>query len=241
MKLLAYFDKYVELGLKPIPVYKDSKKPISHGWNESWSPERWRNCFLKDEYNMGILLGDIVDVEGDTEEANDLLVRMIDGVDCPRFRSSKSIHYLFKNPDPALTRRVFNGIEFRGHRHQSVVPPSIHNDGKLYCWLEGSKFPIPPMPTDLLNFYKICVAEKPTYIPKIKQKVKVRTDYTRTQCNTCLNKYYMNKKRLMLEVRAFQKMNQRWMCRSCRKVDIREICRQVRLDIRHQNQHSYKE
>lgn len=229
--MIAYFDKYVELGLKPIPVYRDSKKPISQGWNESWSAERWRDYFSQDEFNMGILLGDVVDVEGDTDEANDLLSRMIDGVDCPRFRSSKSVHYLFQNPDPNLTRRVFSDIEFRGHRHQSVVPPSIHIDGKSYLWLEGSKFPIPPMPEELLSFYRLSVSQKPTYIPKPRAKKKFRKDLIKTQCNTCLNKYFMHKKRLMLEVRVFQSMNQKWMCRSCRKIDLRDLCRQFRRDI----------
>ena len=162
---------------------------------------------------MGILLGNIVDVEGDTEEANDLLERMIDGALRPKFRSSKSIHNLFINPDPNLTRLVVGGIEFRAHKHQSVVPPSIHEDGTRYHWLSGSTFPIPVMPPELLSFYLRNKKSSQT-IPVVKKTKKrtvrrKRSNYTQTRCNSCLNKYFMHKKRLMLEVRVLQSMNNR--------------------------------
>ena len=89
MDLIRYFDKYVEIGLKPIPIYKFQKCPVSDGWNKDWSIDRWRPYFNTNELNIGILLGDIIDVEGDSDEANDLLERMIDGCSRPRFRSSK--------------------------------------------------------------------------------------------------------------------------------------------------------
>jgi len=232
MHILAFFDKYTAAGLRPIAVHPDTKKPIAVGWNENWSVERWRPHFQTGNYNMGILLGDIVDVEGDTEEANDLLERMIDGAIRPKFRSSKSIHNLFINPDPNLTRLVVGGIEFRAHKHQSVVPPSIHEDGTQYNWLFGSKFPIPPMPPELLNFY--LRNKKQPEIVKVLNKSKKRTlrrkksNHINTQCNNCLNKYFMHKKRLMLEVRVLQSMNSRWLCRGCRKIDLRDNVRELR-------------
>ena len=241
MRLLTFFDKYVALGLKPIAVFKDSKKPACQGWNEDWSIERWREYFLTDEYNMGILLGDIVDVEGDTNEANDLLQRMIDGVPCPKFRSSKSVHYLFQNPLPDLTRKVFDGIEFRGHRHQSVVPPSIHSDGNFYAWLEGSKFPVPPMPDELLSFYHRNNTEKPQAIPRKRIRQKKNKDYSKTQCNCCQKHFMMHKKRLVLEVRSLRTLNLKWMCRSCREIDLRQMCRDIRKQMDRQDQQIYKE
>ena len=241
MRLLNYFDKYVSLGLKPIAVYKDSKKPVCASWNENWSKDRWRPYFQDDQYNMGVLLGDIIDVEGDTEEANDLLLRMIDNSSCPKFKSAKSTHYLFLNPDPHLTRKVFNGIEFRGHRHQSVLPPSVHNEGQPYCWLESSKFPVPPMPDGLLEFYRRNSLERPQYVPKPKTKRRQKEGFIWTPCNKCQKKFFMNKIRLMLEVRAYQKLNLRWMCRSCSPQSIKELCREVRQEVRYQNRHKYKE
>lgn len=227
--MIHFFDKYVKLGLKPIPIYQKTKTPIESAWNQNWSVERWRHRFATGEHNMGILLGDIVDVEADSEEANDLLERIIDGCPRPRFRSSKSIHNLFINPDPSLTRIVVNGIEFRGNLHQSVVPPSHHEDGSKYMWLSGSVFPIPEMPDELKRFY---FQNKNTRkIKPKKQKppvAKIKDGFLRTTCNGCKKKFHINKTRLMLEVRAFKIHGLLWLCRYCKSVDVREDCRNIR-------------
>jgi hypothetical protein len=227
MRLFKFFDKYVSLGLKPIAIHRESKCPIENSWNIKWSADRWRPYFNDPLINMGILLGDIIDVEADNEEANDLLERMIDGAQRPRFRSAKSIHNLFVNPDPDLTRLVVNGIEFRGRKHQSVVPPSIHNDGSKYQWLTGSYFPVPEMPEELRKFYfenKKSISKK----NKNKEKIKLKFGFIHTQCKTCEKKYTINKTRLILEVRAFRTYGLEWMCRCCRKIDIRNECRKIR-------------
>lgn len=232
MKLIQYFDGYVKIGFKPIAIHLNSKCPISSNWNKDWSVERWRSCFLTEEYNMGILLGEIVDVEGDSEQANDLLERMIDGFPRPMFRSAKSIHNLFLSPDPELTRFVFDGIEFRGNLHQSVVPPSTHVDGTKYQWIKGSQFPIPPMPEELKTFYfKNKFSRK---VHKVKGKVpkpKKIKGIIKTICKKCNCRYPINKTRLILEVNAFREHGFLWMCRNCRKIDIREDCRRIRRQL----------
>ena len=229
MRLIDYYDKYVSLGLKPIAVFKGSKKPVCQGWNDDWAVDRWRGYFETEEYNIGILLGDVVDIEGDTEEANDLLERMIDGVSCPKFRSSRSVHYLFKNPLPELTRRVFDGIEFRAHRHQSVVPPSTHIDGTSYAWIEGSRFPLPQMPEELLAFYKRnSASERKNEQAAPRRKRQMGKEFTKTHCNRCRKTFVMHKKRLILEVRAFRGLGLTWACRSCRELDVREECRRLK-------------
>jgi hypothetical protein len=238
MNTLSFFDLYVNLGLMPIAVFPNTKKPVSAGWNQNWSVQRWRPYFEQKNFNMGILLGDIVDVEGDTEEANDLLERMIDGAPCPRFRSSKSIHHLFLNPDPTLTRCVFNGIEFRGRLHQSVVPPSHHENGTVYNWLIGSTFPIPKMPEELFNFYKKNKKENSVVVQQQKNKRKrIKDDFTRTKCNSCKGKFYIHKKRLVLEVQAFRTKNLLWMCRKCREFDLRKMCKDLRKNFNPESLH----
>jgi hypothetical protein len=226
---LSYFDFYISNGLKPIPVFKDSKRPVAKGWNLDWSEERWRPYFLTDEYNIGIVLGDIIDVEGDTPEACDLLERMIDGVKRPKFRSSKSVHNLFLNPDPNLTRVVFNDIEFRGHKHQSVAPPSLHSDGCKYSFLEGTEWPIPPMPQELLDYYHRNLKEKEFAVEeKIFSQPKIRKGCIKTICKTCNREYFIHEKRLILEVKAFRENDSLWMCHLCRKMDIRNLCRKIK-------------
>ncbi len=228
-----FFDLYLALGLRPIALYPGSKCPMGNAWNEGWTPEKWRPMF-ESPCNMGILLGEIVDVEGDTEDANDLLERMIDGARRPMYRSSKSIHNLFINPDPGLTRLVAHGIEFRAWNHMSVVPPSIHLDGKKYSWLQGSSFPIPTMPGELLEFYKKNIRQGSRVAPAVKtSKSKgLRRDQRYTECNRCKKKFVINKRRLVLEVRASRLLGCLWMCRGCRPFDIREACRSIREDSR---------
>lgn len=222
MKFIDFFDSYVEMGLKPIPISRYSKRPICKDWHSNWSALRWRSYFHQDKFNMGILLGDIVDVEGDSFYANNLIEKLIGNCPHPKFSSSKSIHHLFKTPDKNLTRIAYKGIEFRGQNHQSVVPPSVHGTNISYRWIQGSVFEIPEMPIDLLDyFYKI-------------QSIKIKAKSSSTQkkkalystiCKSCNKKIEINKKRLSLEVKAFADMNLLWACRKCRNIDIRPICR----------------
>lgn len=231
--MIQLFDKYVSLGLRPIPIYKKTKTPLEVSWNKDWSINRWRHYFASCDYNMGILLGDIVDVEADSPEANDLLERIIDDCPRPRFRSSKSIHNLFINPDPKLTRLVVNGIEFRGNLHQSVIPPSYHEDGSKYLWISGSKFPIPEMPDELKRFY---FQNKELRKPKRKKQKppprKLKEGFVFTICNHCKKQIYINKNRLLLEVQAFKIHNILWHCRDCKPFDVRNDCRKIRNMIR---------
>lgn len=222
-----WFELYVQAGLQPIAVYLGKKTPVGLNWNSNWHVEKWRPYFDNDNaYDMGILLGDIVDVEGDTEEANDLLRQMTEHTPHPMFRSSKSTHHLFLNPDPFLTRKVFNGMEFRAHKHQSVVPPSTHEHGSKYGWLVGSKFIIPEMPDELLQYYK-------SHNVKYKEKPygQIKDDFTQMVCRSCKNEFFIHEKRLFLEVKAFQEHKLPWMCHKCREFDLRQSCRVIRESI----------
>lgn len=226
--MLRYFDGYVKIGFKPIAIYKNTKCPIGKKWNKNWSASYWRSFFEdSNDFNLGILLGDIVDVEGDTAEANILLNKLIGNVPHPKFSSSKSIHHLFLTPDQKLTRFTCDGIEFRGHNHQSVVPPSNHLDGTTYKWLQDSKFHVPPMPHDLLEYYLTKKREK-FLSKKYKSASKNKQGYIKTKCNCCKKDFFIHMKRLTLEVRAFQQHKMPWLCRGCRKIDIRDECRFIR-------------
>ena len=104
MRLIEYFDLYTKAGLRVIPLHPQSKVPMWDGWNVGWDVDRCRvTCARHPFANLGLLLGHIVDVEGDSEEANLSLARMIGDCPHPIYRSSKSVHHLFLNPDPKLT------------------------------------------------------------------------------------------------------------------------------------------
>lgn len=219
--LLEFFDAYVLMGLKPIAIFKDSKRPVGYSWNKNWSKDKWRHYFEDGDYNIGLLLGDIIDVEGDSDEANELLDRMIGDVPHPMFRSNKSVHHLFLNPDSTLTRFVHRDIEFRGYLHQSVVPPSVHNEGIRYNFLRASRWPIPQLPPDLLRFY--LENNKKRAAPK-----RHGQSLTETCCKICNTSKPIHPKRLALEVIAFREYNLPWMCHDCREFDLRDACRRIR-------------
>ncbi len=213
--LLKYFDFYTSAGMEIIPVYEKTKTPIGRGWNRRWRRDWCRSVFERGNCNMGILLGDIVDVEGDTDTANEMLNKLIGGIPHPSFRSSRSVHHLFQSPDPNLTATRFKNIEFRGRGVQSVIPPSVHEDGVEYFWLKGSIFPPPPMPVPLYQYY---FSHKPK---KKKKSPGLRT----TVCGECGGKTVIHRKRLLLEVRV---MGGVWRCHRCRERDVRQECREVR-------------
>ncbi len=222
---LKYFDLYASMGMKVIPVYRDSKIPVGKNWNDAWDRDKCREMVGTGDYNLGLLLGDTVDVEGDTAEANDLLVRMMDGSPHPTYRSSRSMHHLFQNPDPSLTARRFDDIEFRGHRHHSVLPPSRHESGVDYAWLRGTKFPAPPMPEELKDFY---FEHRREVVRPTPPRRKLPRGVFKTVCKICKGREVIHKKRLMLEVRAFAEHQLPWMCHKCRELDVREACRRIR-------------
>lgn len=228
MEMADVFDAYVRCGMRPIPLYPNTKIPMNRDWQTGWSADRYRDFFIiTPNCNIGLLLGEIIDVEGDSEFANDQIKDLVRGVPHPMFKSSKSVHHLFISPDPTLTICKVGDIEFRGCRHQSVIPPSKHESGANYAWLKGSTFPAPPIPTRLWEF----MMENRKKIKRVKPPLTStgkKANHVQTTCNKCKRKEYLHKKRLVLEVRAFRAMKLLWQCHKCRAVDVRPICRELR-------------
>jgi hypothetical protein len=228
MKNIAdLFDSYVKCGFKPLPLHKGTKIPVVSDWQTDWSVQKYRHFFVdNDQLNMGILLGDIIDVEGDDELANEVISEFVRHTPHPMFKSSKSIHHLFLSPDPTITICKVGKIEFRGHRHQSVIPPSVHMNGVEYKWLKGSEFPAPPMPQKMVEFlykHRKVIKRAKRFKPQGK-----KSGHASTLCTKCNAKCFIHKKRLILEVRAFATLGRKWQCQKCRDVDLRQLCREIR-------------
>jgi hypothetical protein len=165
--------------------------------------------------NLGLLLGDIIDVESDTEKAEELLEKLIGNYPHPCYRSIRGKHHLFKSPDNKLRLLKYKGIEFRGNGHMSVVPPSSFH-GHYYKWIQEIKLPIPSMPKQLLRLYKFV---------KNGQCMFVKPGHIKIKCEICGDYCLLNKKRLEKEILAFKSMNMKWHCKKCRTVDLRPLCR----------------
>jgi hypothetical protein len=214
MNIINYFDLYVEkFKWKIVPISYGSKIPINKNWNKNYDLIKNRNYIKNNLCNIGLLLGDVVDVEGDTPEANQMLEALLHGHRCPRYKSAKSTHYLFSSFDPRLTVLRVNGIEFRGRKHHSVLPPS-YSIAK-YEWVSGPFRP-GPAPQPLIDLYNS---------HKKEWKLPVKPGFVNPVCSLCRQPEFIHKKRHELEVIAFRELNMSWTCHLCRTVDVRELCR----------------
>lgn len=224
-KTLYHFDKLTDFGLKIIPLRESSKIPFSKNWTD-WNRLDCRKILVNNPTcNIGLLLGDIIDVEGDTPEANETISKLVEDYPHPKYASSKSIHHLFANPDPKLTLLKDKNIEFRGARHQSVLPPSVVGNGVCYRWLGVINFPIPVMPPKLTQFFLDMRRRRE------ENKSALKPEHMTIACNECRKDCYIHCKRFRLELIAFKDLGMRWTCHNCRTVDIRESCRKVRKQI----------
>lgn len=223
MNILAWYDLYISHGFQIIPLHPSTKVPLFRKWNKEWNSDYMRYIFSQNpNCNMGFLLGDIIDIEGDTIEANKRLMKITKNCPHPMYSSSKSIHHLFLNPDPSFKTIKYEGIEFRGNKCQSVLPPSKHQNGKPYFWLPESRFPIPKMPTSVLNLLKLA--------KKVKNSQKPGSKFI--NCCKCEEEYSLHFKRLNLEIEAFKVYGYKWHCHKCRTIDVRPLCREIRKKLK---------
>lgn len=217
---LRTFDQLVGEGLKPIALAAGTKRPIHKKWNENWSEDLHRSLIKNTDANIGILLGKMIDVEGDSETANARIDKLVRGHDHPVYRSSKSFHHLFRNPDPDLTVLKYKDVEFRGNNHQSVIPPSIVGTTQ-YKWIVPLAFPLPEMPPELLKFYQELKQFRKRHATEIKK------GHMHVACSKCREKKFVHKERFRKELFALREMNSPWVCQDCRTVDLRSRCKEI--------------
>lgn len=218
MTILDFYDYYTnDLGWKIIPVSSAAKSPIFKQWNINYNKDFYRNYLVNNlDANLGILLGDIIDIEADSYEANVLLTKLTNHIKHPKYRSEKSIHHLFKCHDSNLTRLVVEGIEFRGRNHQSLLPPSKNARGIVYSW---SYFcDLPEVPDSVLNFYN-------------EHKNKITSIWEHPVCWSCRKRNKIIKKRYILEKKAFYHHGLRWQCQTCRKIDVKNYCKLLKKSL----------
>ena len=66
------FSYYFNLGYQVIPIHYQTKVPIFKSWNKNYDSAKLEEFVAKSTVplNFGILLGEIVDIEGDCEKSN---------------------------------------------------------------------------------------------------------------------------------------------------------------------------
>ena len=181
---------YARLGLTALPCYgvvrgdgvqagvcscvkgKDCPSPGKHPMGKSWElngsrdPDaltKW-DCWSLPTLNVGVIWGECsmaIDVEFDCDEGRQTVeVLGLTDTETPTFRSSRSVHRIFRW-QPGLPERAvvkFAGLEVRlgsgGKASQSIMPPSRHASGVDYEWIEGRtpwEVPIAEIPPLLLE------------------------------------------------------------------------------------------
>lgn len=222
-----YFDAYVCAGFRPIALNPYTKKPIENNWNKNWSAIRWRKYFENENCNIGILLGNVIDVEADCESSNKLLNEIIGDHKHVKFTSSRSTHHLFINEDKKFKFLKVNGIEFRGHGLHSVVPPSIHQNGKQYKFTADNNFVLTYMPEDLSKLFSDSLSKKSNENKFFSKKSIVYKHNCKTICKKCGRLNFINRRRLACEVKIFSSMNSIWLCHKCRETKITKMVRKM--------------
>lgn len=143
-----------------------AKAPVFPGWPDLRpTPEIVREVLSFDwDTGIGLNLGasGLVDVEGDSPEAEVILDDLCRGLSFPCWVSRKSKHRLFlRQPEIDHLDAKELKIEFRTGRHQSVLPPSVIA-GTEYRWIVNPFEVRPqPLPEQVVSFYEE-LRRKPT-------------------------------------------------------------------------------
>ncbi len=157
-------EKYInELNWWLVPIRGSGnapKAPLVDGWPD-WHPSTMALADILKKHpraGIGIHLGgsDLIDLEGDSPDAEALLEDLCRGLDFPCWRSRRSKHRLFQaNPAVGHLNIKSVAIEFRTGRHQSVLPPTVFQGGARYEWLVSPFEVLPPqLPDHLIQFYQ---------------------------------------------------------------------------------------
>ena len=161
---ILHAEKYInDLNWVLVPVLgtgPEPKAPWVRGWPD-WKPDAkaLADILTKNlQAGIGVNLGGsgLIDLEGDSPEAEGLLDDLCGGLDFPSWRSRRSRHRLFQaHPQVEHLDIKALAIEFRTGRHQSVLPPTVFQGGAKYEWLVSPFEVSPPeLPDHLVQFYR---------------------------------------------------------------------------------------
>lgn len=229
MNSLETISFYNNLGYKIIPLFYKTKTPIFKNWNCNYDPKVIKDFFAQQEspFNFGLLLGEIIDIEGDCLDSNKYIDELLRDIEHPCFQSKKSKHHLFRSTIKNLTRVVIEGVEFRGHRHQSVLPPSIHEDGQKYEWITKiyDFQNIPFIPRHIEEYIRNQISKSQSK----QRKPKLKPNHTIVKCTICSKNIFINKDRLSKEVFFLSTHKISWSCNKCRTFDFRKQIKNQRF------------
>lgn len=147
--------EYLARGIRCVPLYPKSKKPVGSGWqNQLLDADALAKAFINSR-NLGILngvpSGGQADVDLDCDEALNLVRYFLRRTECEFGRGGVKTHRLYQvTPadfptvqfrDPTVkdeTKSML--VELRGTGTQTMAPPSVHPDtGQTLQWYAKGK------------------------------------------------------------------------------------------------------
>ena len=159
--MLDYVKRYVDLGFVVHPLCPPTHYCQSPGkipfdpvagrhmskWqhHEQFSLQQWQEWLDYDsEINVGFLTGSpsgLVCLDIDDDEGMALIEELeIRCEDTWQYNTGRGLRVLFESPGHAPSGLISRGsasIEVLGDGRQSVLPPSVHPNGKQYHWVMG--------------------------------------------------------------------------------------------------------
>lgn len=151
---------YAEHNIKTFPVKRQGKSPLCQNGFKSATMDRvvlqeWNKKFP--DCNIGIPTGTInnifvVDIDGEIGAKSLIALENIYGkLDAPTVITGKGKHLYFKMPEntniKSSVSKIANHIDIRANGGYVVAPPSIHENGNCYKWLNfdfSQDFPTAP-------------------------------------------------------------------------------------------------
>jgi hypothetical protein len=162
MLSLSHVSRYMELGFVVHPCCPPSHRcqspgkipfdPVAGkhmtGWqsHEQFSEEQWQEWIDYDsEINIGFLTGypsQLLCLDIDNEAGRRLLdeLGIEEWQETWQYRTGRGFRCLFHHGEKSISRVVSRGdshIEVLGDGRQSVLPPSVHPNGRQYHWVSG--------------------------------------------------------------------------------------------------------
>jgi hypothetical protein len=183
---------YLGIGLEVIPLKPDTKTPSQPGYLNTPVEKLWKKH--KGQYNIGLRLGKIVDLENDDENYGTLLDDTLEqlGVrNYPKYRSKRGMHRLvqldyrprdLKNKNWIKPNETDSDVHYGELRvsGQSVMPESVV-EGFQYLWIDGSDKYLESIPH--VNWHKIKhltkhdeYQSKISYKPEVFEKSKTNVE-----------------------------------------------------------------
>ncbi len=160
--LLASALQYAGRGWRVFPLVPRGKKPLTKtGFKEATTNdqriitwwERWPSA------NIGLATGDpfdVIDIDGD--EGRDNFKRLHRGYRHrgPVVETGRGYHLYFQACGGGNSSNRVPKVDYRGDGGYVVAPPSVHESGRLYIWMEerGPELPLPELPVWLRDFSK---------------------------------------------------------------------------------------